>query len=85
MTIVTETDPATGTGIEMDIETEIGIGTTDSVTTGVEMVIVTIEGTTVSVVAPAHETVETGPLPLLSPTPQLPHRPRRIRGVQLHL
>ena len=83
---MTETDLATGTEIEieMDIETGIDIGTTDSAMTGAEMVIVKIEGMTVSVVVPVHETVETDPLPLLPSTPQLPHRPRIKRKVQLH-
>jgi hypothetical protein len=81
---VTETDPATGTeiGIETDIETVRGTGTTDFAMTGVEMVIVTIEGTTVAV--PAHETVETGPLPLLPPTLQSPHHQKKSRKGRLH-
>lgn len=86
MMTATETDPATGieTETEMHIETVIGIGTTDFATTGVETVIVTTEGMTVSVAAPARETAETGPFPPLPPIPQLLHPQKKRRKAQLH-
>ena len=68
-TTVTERDPATGTGIEIEMDTATGIDieTTDFVTKNAGMVI-TIEGTTATVAALALETVETDPhlLPLMS-------------------
>ena len=63
--------------IEMDTETEIDIGTTDSATTGAGMVIVTIERTTVAV--RARGTVGTDPSPHLQTTPPPLHQRKRPR------